>query len=309
MAKMKNIGTLLALFFLFPVVGLAADNDCYATFYQTKNTQCVDSLVESLESSVSANPSAGDSQAAVGFLAELFRAYPQEKERVLHMKTSARTKSIFIAALYRAGLKEEAKEYAGKNDGAEVFGRYQESNAPALKQIKPVSMPGDNDLMIGAYMASGDAGYIKRILENFSAASDGMVSDALRLSLMQAKFGPGMGPPGREKTLMLTACEKYQCKANMNDLMRIMTLSSAFWALQSLSLKDEGIKKTFIDFFESDPRLKRLVFQEENAFANYMTTLMAYAAIKDNAGINSSLHLYETLRPEEEVMKAMPKKN
>jgi hypothetical protein len=112
--------------------------------------------------------------------------------------------------------------------------------------------------LIGAYMASGDTALIERILANFSSTDDGMVSDAMRFGFAHSKFGPSLTPKGRENVMAPTGCAKYQCKSDPAKFLRVLTLSSAFWALQSLGGRDDGIRKTFAGFFERDPRLKKL---------------------------------------------------
>ena len=60
----------------------------------------------------------------------------------------------------------------------------------------------------------------------------------------------------------------------------MLTLASAFWALQSLGQQDEGIRKTFDRFFEGDARLKNLRAAEGAAFGNYLTAIAVFAAFK-----------------------------
>ncbi|SEE08336.1 hypothetical protein SAMN05519104_5160 [Rhizobiales bacterium GAS188] len=89
----------------------------------------------------------------------------------------------------------------------------------------------------------------------------------------------------------------------------MLTLSSAIWALQSLSEHDEGIKKYFAKFFENDQRLKRLSATELAAFQNYVTLSIAYAAVKDNPNINSALSIFEELGSARDMANAMQKKD
>ncbi len=55
-----------------------------------------------------------------------------------------------------------------------------------LVQIKPTDIPPDNDFLIGAFMASGNTGYIKRILSNYMRVSDDMARDAIK-AMMKMK--------------------------------------------------------------------------------------------------------------------------
>ena len=181
-----------------------------------------------------------------------------------------------------------------------------------LDAVRPSSAPADKDLLIGAYMASGHTAFIARMLENFSSADDGMVSDAMRLENMSSKFGPTFTPQGRDNAMGPAACEKYQCKTDRAKFLRVLTLSSAFWALQSLAQQDDSIKKTFAGFFERDARLKNLRAGEQAAFENYLTALTMAAAFKSDqasstaidptyASMNKVASAYETLEPAHKV--------
>ena len=83
---------------------------------------------------------------------------------------------------------------------------------PPWRTVSPSSTPADNDLLIGAYMASGDTAFIERILANFSSADDGMAGDAMRLGFMHSKFGPNFAPAGRENVMMPAACANINAR-------------------------------------------------------------------------------------------------
>ena len=152
-----------------------------------------------------------------------------------------------------------------------------------------------------------DTALIKRILENFSGADDGTVSDALRLGYMKSKFGPNLVATGRENVMAPAACAKYQCKTDPAKFFRVLTLASGFWALQSLAQNDEGIRKTLAGFFERDARLKQLRAGEEAAFGNYMTALTMSAVLKPEkasteadegySAMDKAASAYEALEP------------
>ena len=95
----------------------------------------------------------------------------------------------------------------------------------------------------------------------------------MRIGMLQAQFGPSMAPKGHQTRIMQTVCEKYQCETDKTKLLRIMTLSTAIWALQSLAAKDDGIRKTLSDVFQIDPRLKGLYEAERTASGNYFAAV------------------------------------
>jgi hypothetical protein len=300
MTKKKLVFSLLLLLPLAGTSHAADGSNCMSTFYQSKDMSCINATIAD-----TAKSGTRDNPALVGFFAEIFNTYPQEKSRLLRQDVPPAIKVVFIEALYEADLKEDAQTYANANGFASGFSGLQKSRLAPLKQLKPTADPRQNDMLIGGYMASGNTEHIKRILENFSGAEDGMIADALRLAMMQGKFGPTLAPPGREKVIAQAACEKYECKKDVRSMMRVMTLSSAFWAIRSLSQQDPGIKKTFAGFFDNDPRLKQILIGENTAFSNYLTTLVLFAAVKDKPNIETSLSIYEKLGAAKDAVDAL----
>ncbi len=279
---------------------------CYTMYYKTKDRACVDQIVKKFSDMPDNTPrGVGANAWATGFFAALFRANPREKSRLLSQKGSTAESTLFTAALYEAGMRDEAQTYAKAKGVSDLLRDMQ--GRPPLQQTKPTENPSDNDMLIGAFMASGDTGYIERILGNYSGVSDDMARAAMRVSMMQGRFGPTIAPPGRQPVLLQTVCAKYQCKTNPKALIRIMTLSSALWAVGSLAQQDPVVNKALVEFFDKNPVLKKIFIEERSAFANYMTTLALYAAIKDNKHINQSLSIYEHLGSGQDAIKALMK--
>lgn len=277
-------------------------------YYRTKPVGCIDSILSPLRT---APPSRSDPIAVIGFLAQLFVASPAEKQRILDDEPSGYVRSVDLVALYRAGLLDDARKFADKHQLSALLQKLETSRLAPLAAVQPSSTPADNDLLIGAYMASGDTALIERILENFSSADDGMVSAAMRLGFTSSKFGPTFTPKGRENVLAPATCAKYQCKTDPAQFLRVLTLSSAFWALQSLAKDDDGIRKTFAGFFERDTRLKNLLAAEQAALGNYLTALTIVAAFKPDqaatdagaahAAMSKAASAYENLEPASNV--------
>jgi hypothetical protein len=305
MEKKGLIFPLLLLLAFSGVCHAEESMNCHVTFYQTKDMGCIDVVVKGISSLGGDHENIENDPGLVGFFAEIFSTYPQEKARLLSQNVSREAQTVFIKALYEADLQDEAQSYANVSGFAALFKRVQDTSVPPLSQLKPSAVAGHNDILIGAYFASGKTQYIQRVLDNFLDADDGMVGDSLRMAMMIGKYGTSLAPPGREKMIMKAACEKYECKYDMRKLKRTMTLSSAFWALRSLSRQDAVIKKTLVEFFDGNPRLKQILLIENNAFSNYVTTLALSAAIKDNPNIETSLSIYEKLGTAKEAMDAM----
>jgi hypothetical protein len=303
-AVIKLLCFAMALLFIQCWPAEAAHENCMNDYYRTKPPGCVDMMLSQFRQ---APASKSDPNTIIGFLAQLFVTSPAEKQRILDHEPSDYVKSVDLVALYRAGLPDDAWKFADNNQLSALRQKL-ETNRPApLAAVRPTSNPPDNDLLIGAYMASGDTALIQRILDNFSSVDDGTVSDALRIGYMKGKFGDNLVPKERENVTAQAACAKYQCKTDPAKFLRLLTLSSAFWALQSLSQHDDGIKKTFAGFFEHDTRLKNLLAVEQTAFGNYLTAVLALVALKSDhtsaeAGqayeaMSKSALAFETLEP------------
>jgi hypothetical protein len=305
LAKISGIAIVLLLVQLGPAA--AADRNCMTDYYRNKPAGCVDATLSQLRT---ATRTKSDPSTVIGFLAQLFVTSPGEKARILDNEPSDYVRSVELMALHRAGLADDARKFADKHQLSALLGKLEAGRLAPLATVIPSSTPADNDLLIGAYMASGDTALIARILENFSSADDGMVGDAMRLGFMSSKFGPGFAPQGRDNVMATAACAKYQCKSDPAKFFRVLTLSSAFWALQSLGRQDDGIRKTFAGFFERDARLKNLLAGEEAAFGNYLTALTVFSVFKsDQAGgadqtvtsMNKAALAYENLEPVNKV--------
>jgi hypothetical protein len=257
----------------------ALGQECMASYYRTRSSACVDGILADFRSAPRADPNT-----LTGFLAELFRSSPDERDRILKAETADYLKSIDLASLWLAGLTQEAETFAKAANRTDQMALAQRTFPVGLDAIKPSSLPRDNDLLIGAYMASGKRDFIAHILANYATADDNMVTDALRMGYMMSKFGPNLKPPSREPVMIRNACDKYRCKTDQRAFLRVLTLATAFWSLQSLSGQDEGIKAELTAVFLGDARLKPLFLTEQAAFGNYIAAMVGAAAMKNPQG-------------------------
>ncbi len=301
--RLTSFAFALALLCFLSAVGVASAQQCMTSYYREKSSACVDAVLAQFRQ-MQPNPRSEPSN-IIGFLAAIFRGSAQERERILNAESTDYVKSVMLLSLYRAGLPDDAQKFATANNLSAQSEKLRGMRLIALDAVKPSSVPGDNDLLIGAYMASGSPALVQRILANYSSADDAMASDGFRMGLMMSKFGPAMTPKGRNAVMVQAACAKYQCKEDQTKLLRVMTLGTALWSLQSLSGQDEGIKKTLSDFFARDARLKNLFTIEQTAFGNYLTAIVAVIALKDDhtapdreqayAAMDKSASIYENL--------------
>jgi hypothetical protein len=282
------------------------------SYYRAKSPACLDEVlgqIRQMPPNARAEPSA-----AIGFLAQIFKDAPGERERILKSELSDNVKSVVLNSLYRAGLPQDAQKFAAANNLSVPPENLRATRLVALDTVRPSSIPSDNDLLIGAYMASGNAAVAQRILDNYSSADDAMAADAFRMGLMMSKFGPGLTPKGRNAVTAQAACAKYRCKEDQTKFLRAMTLATALWSLQSLSGQDDGIKKTVSDFFARDARLKNLFTIEQTAFGNYLTAMVVVTTLKPDqtgvdretyAAMDKSASIYESLGSAKEAFAPM----
>lgn len=309
---LKSGLTALALTFAFccPDAALADAQQCMTHYYREKSPSCVDEVMTQLKQLPPGAQS--DPMTIIGFLAKLFKDTPQERDRILKAEASNYVRSVELLCLHIAGQPDEAQKFAAENYLSAVSEKMR-ATATTLDALKPSSIPGENDELIGAYMASGDTALVRRILDNYSTADDAMAADAFRIGFMMSKFGTGLTPKGRDPIMMQAACTKYQCKADQTKFLRVLTLATAIWSLQSLAGQgDDGVKKTLSDFLANDSRLKTLLATEQAAFGNYLAAIVVAVGLKDNhsgadverayTAMSQSASIYENLGSAKDAM-------
>jgi hypothetical protein len=275
---MRGIAFAVALCASTAVAQTPSDN-CASTYYRDKSEACLSATLAALGAATSVKPEVN--VAMVGFLAGVITSTPKMEAKILAAVGPPAMKTTVLMALDRAGRDEAARSFAQSENLQAALAGIESERPPRLNEVKPRSAAADNELLIGAFMATGDPTYIKAILGNLSAATDDQIRDAVRVALMQARFGEHdrRGGYGR---LARVLCSKYQCRRESSPFSRVMTLASAYWTLASLAAKDETIRKTSQAFLDADPRVKAIEQNEQDAFAAYVERLSAWIAAKDD---------------------------
>jgi hypothetical protein len=254
-------------------------DDCASTYYRDKSEACLSATLAALSDASSVKPEVN--VAMVGFLAGVITSTPKMEAKILAAVGPPAMKTTILMALDRAGRDEAARSFAQNEHLQAALAGLESERPPRLGEVKPRSAAADNDLLIGAFMATGDPAYIKAILGNFSAATDDQIRDAVRVALMQARFGETDRRGGYSR-LARVLCAKYQCRREFSPFSRVMTLASAYWTLASLAAKDETIRKTSQAFVDADPRVKAIEQNEQEGFAAYIERLSDWNAAKDD---------------------------
>ena len=254
------------------------------------------------------------SQSMIGAISGIFIENPGCREEILSVskKLSANAKAVIMIALIHAELPELAKEFANKNS----------PNLPAkglselsgIKKTTPSNNPAINDLLLGAYGATGDEIYLSNILRSFKLEKKEKVKHAIRVGMMIGKFGFSLSPKGHDGKMLQALKEKY----THEGLFQLTTMFTAFWAINSRAKSDENIAKYLREFF-LDEKLKRVLSIERNYFENYLTCLAIDGALAEGVETKSEnqdlikknqklIADYEELR-DPNVMDLVSKKN
>ena len=111
-AALRSVGLSLALLLsLCPEMAMSVGQECMASYYRTKSPACVDGLLTEFRQA----PRAGsDPNTVIGFLAELFRSSPQERDRILSAEPSDYFKSVHLVSLYRAVSRTRPRNLPGR---------------------------------------------------------------------------------------------------------------------------------------------------------------------------------------------------
>ncbi len=281
-------------------------DDCAATYYRDKSEVCLDETLASLRNATSVKPEVN--AAMVGFLAGVITSTPAMEAKILAAVGPPAMKTTILMALYRAGKDDAAESFAQAEKLQAALAGLKSEPPPRLDEIKPRAAVADNDLLIGAFMATGDPTYLKAILGNFSAADDDQIRDAVRVALMEPRF-EDRDPRGGYRRLARVVCGKYQCKHDLSAFPRVMTLSAAYWGLGSLAAKDETVRRTNQVFLDANPRVKAIERDEQDAFAAYLELFAAWTAAKSDPNAlekakseDALLSAYENLGSTEDLL-------
>ncbi|MER8383628.1 hypothetical protein NKJ36_18230 [Mesorhizobium sp. M0142] len=271
----------------------AQSDDCIGTYYRTRDAACIDRLITTLDQA----PSSAENGKITGFFAALFDGSPEMRRKLLDGVPSDRAADLYLAALHKAGLTDEARRFASSRKLEDAAS----PGAMPLKTLTPLFVPLDNDLLLGAYMATGDLSYIDHILGdhilgNLRTSRDGIAADAICIGLVMGKFAGAVAPGRPENIMIVAACRKYGCPKSQasKDMMRVMTVASAVWAIRSLAKNDVAIKQELDRIFQNDSRLAAIFGREQNAFTNYLASVTLWSVEKGKS-LDAAMTDYERL--------------
>ncbi|WP_157059374.1 hypothetical protein [Bathymodiolus septemdierum thioautotrophic gill symbiont] len=233
-------------------------------------------------------------QWTIGFLSGIFKKYPKIRKEILNKSTSKFVQGAFLISLYRANIPNEAEKYAASNL-SEKWSNYYKTRILSLEEVIPRDTPSENDLLLGAFAATGTKQYIYNMLYYFEKENIEKITDAIKVGLLIEKFGPEMTPKKGYKTKITSAfVKKYNAKNDIKSYLHLMTMGVAIWSIRSNMKKDDNLKKLFEDFLSKNKILKPILKSEINYLSNYIVDFIGYNATKSNI-LKKSLDRYESL--------------
>jgi hypothetical protein len=277
--------------------------ECPNDYYVTKNSACLGQLISLLEKLPNPDqPTLGiHEHFYVGFLGAGVLGSQTEIWRAIDGLTSAHARAVASAALCVANRAQEANALAALAHFSAVC---HEAASPPLLAISPVDHSEQNDLLIGAYASTGDVRYIEHILDNFVQVDRVVAAEAIRLDLVKgSKVGPDPpGGKGKFATIAKALCAKYDCRRDHRSFDRLLTLSSAHWALNSLSRSDQRMAGALNDFLIKHRDLAAIQASEEGAFYLYLLWLDGVKPIGHEDLPAKFIGGYESLKPADELV-------
>jgi hypothetical protein len=285
--QVKNLNKKILIFILslFFNISLFA-GDIYK-FYENKDFQEVNNLIEKVNLQLKISKfDYQNFQYVIGLLSEIFKKYPKEKYEILEKNVSKFTKGLFLVSLYRAGLEKDADDFNKKELLNEIS--IYKKEIILIEEVIPKYNPSENDLLLGAFSATGNNLYIKNILNNFLNSEMERQRDVVRVALVKKKFGNKLSQKSSNKNMINAILKKYKEK----DFFEFMTSSSGLWALMSLSSKDNNLSEKLENILNEDKKLSLIIKDEINNFQNYLIFIILSDSIKNNNKItNKDLEL------------------
>lgn len=282
------------IFYLFSILlisqhSLASDNNCYMKYYQNRDIGCVENFVEQ----INAMPenSAQKLYAGIGFFAEVFST-DKHKKRLFKQAVTPSSQIVFTEALLYAQKPKEAEDFAKEHGLTKFFETRAQQKYLPLNKIIPKTNAAYNDLLLGAFFASGKEQYIQAIWQNMALSSEQKAKDAIRLGLLKLKFGDRFAPKGRKSEIVNHACQKYHCKKDAKDFIHLLTLTTTYWSTHSLAAEHPKIQKTINAFFKKHKALSDAHKLEQQLFSNYLTISVVSSAL-DKKSFQDYLTEYE----------------
>jgi hypothetical protein len=273
------------------------------TYHIDHDRSCLENVAKALKANQT-----DDGETIVGFMAETLRSAPEARAIYSIPDLQPRAKASLARAFDLLGEHNNLRGFFSAlfGGGGEEDGDSAEASAakPDLDTLVSHDDVNTNDLLIGAFMASGNQDHLARILRNYDTADDQMTADALREGMLLLRYWTHPTQVDRTpvKTMLKLGCDRYGCKPRTHSEGRLMTLSTAYWAFFKHSAKDDGFRDAMNVYRARHLQFALAEAQERAAADNYASLSIAYATRKDDLTLAKAFDAYESFRPLSEVL-------
>jgi hypothetical protein len=213
-------------------------------FYADPQVERLVGFVERYDSAAT-EANLGAYPALAGFLAAVFRAYPDKIERLVPAQLTPRSASAIAAALRLSGNEAAVEKFKARLTQAGFDSRLQAEFAglPAKIEDLRIQSGGHLDLLWGATFATGSDRYANMILDFFAKTANR--SEPIAIDLAKTILSHFGGP----KDILPQLRGKYGDPLTIE----IIVASSAGWALISNSRQHPVVQSAVTAYMQSNP--------------------------------------------------------
>lgn len=271
---------------------------CMETYHVDHDRSCLEKVAKALEADEI------DGETIVGFMAETLRSAPEVRTLYSKPDLKPRAKAAFARAFDMSHNNMRGFFKALFGGGGDDGDAETSTAKPDVDTLVSFDDLNANDLLIGAFMASGNQDHLARVLKNFDTAGEQMTSDALREGMLLIRYWTHVTQANRTpvKIMMQIGCARYGCKPGTNGEGRLATLSTAYWAFFKHAANDEGFRDAMMAYRAKHLKFALVEAQERAAADNYVSLSIAYARRKDHPALAKAFEAYENFRPLSEVL-------
>ena len=213
-----------------------------ARFHQDPRVERLDGYLQGL---VNSPKDWSDYPVLVGFFAASFRRHPDWIEKLLPAQFDAKTGDAIAAALRLAGQNSitPALRVRLATPGHDDKLNSELAGLPSRLEDVPLATATHLDIVWGAFFATGDMGYVRRILDVFAHVANG--SDAVALDVTRLTVAMGGGSKD--------GLEQIKARHDRATLRMIVHASTAEWALIANAQNFPAVKQLLESYVAQQP--------------------------------------------------------
>jgi hypothetical protein len=209
-------------------------------FYRDPNPERLIGFLEKLDASNSVNWEAYPP--TVGFLAIIFRTYPNFIETLIPIDPKPRTADAVAAALLLSGNKTTIAKFQSRFDAAGSDPRLHAALLSLPERIEDIRVrtPTHLDILWGASFASGDGHFVRMIVDFFAGTANR--SGDIALDVLQTAVALSGGP----RDILGTLRGKY----GDENTVEIIYAATALWSLEANSEQHPFVRQVLTEYIQ-----------------------------------------------------------